>query len=99
MVPGTLGIVTDVAGLLVIMVTSIPQMRELAVFGAFWVASIIVTVEILHPILICYMPAPGESEHFLPESMVKFTRAILTAKQVVRQLDGRALRSKADGLC
>ncbi|MBW2360941.1 MAG: MMPL family transporter [Deltaproteobacteria bacterium] len=75
-VPGTLGIVTDVAGLLVIMVTSIPQMRDLAVFGAFWVASIIVTVEILHPILICYMPAPTEHEHFLPGFMVSFTRAI-----------------------
>jgi predicted RND superfamily exporter protein len=75
-VPGTLGIITDVAGLLVIMVTSIPQMRDLAIFGAFWVASIIVTVEILHPILICYMPAPEESEHFLPGFMVRFTRAI-----------------------
>jgi predicted RND superfamily exporter protein len=75
-VPGTLGIVTDVAGLLVIMVTSIPQMRDLAVFGAFWVASIIVTVEILHPILICYMPAPTEHEHFLPGFMVRFTRAV-----------------------
>ena len=75
-VPGTLGIVTDVAGLLVIMVTSIPQMRDLAVFGAFWVASIIVTVEILHPILICYMPAPTEHEHFLPGFMVRFTSAI-----------------------
>jgi len=75
-VPGTLGIVTDVAGLLVIMVTSIPQMRDLAIFGAFWVASIIVTVEILHPVLICYMPAPEEHEHFLPTFMVRFTRGI-----------------------
>ncbi len=75
-VPGTLGIVTDVAGLLVIMVTSIPQMRDLAVFGAFWVASIIITVEILHPILICYMPAPTEHEHFLPGLMVRFTRTV-----------------------
>ncbi len=75
-VPGTLGIITDVAGLLVIMVTSIPQMRDLAIFGAFWVASIIVTVEILHPILICYMPAPTEHEHFLPNFMVRFTRAV-----------------------
>lgn len=75
-VPGTLGIVTDVAGLLVIMVTSIPQMRELAIFGAFWVASIIMTVEILHPILICYLPAPSEHEHFVPTFMVRFTRAI-----------------------
>jgi predicted RND superfamily exporter protein len=75
-VPGTLGIITDVAGLLVIMVTSIPQMQNLAIFGAFWVASIIVTVEILHPVLICYLPAPTESEHFLPKFMVTFTRFI-----------------------
>jgi predicted RND superfamily exporter protein len=75
-VPGTLGIVTDVAGLLVIMVTSIPQMQNLAIFGAFWVLSIIATVEILHPIIICYLPAPSEHEHFLPGFMVRFTRAI-----------------------
>jgi predicted RND superfamily exporter protein len=72
-VPGTLGIVTDVAGLLVILVTSIPQMRELGIFGAFWVSSIIITVEILHPVLICYLPAPKEHEHFLPAFMVRFT--------------------------
>ncbi len=75
-VPGTLGIITDVAGLLVIMVTSIPQMQNLAIFGAFWVLSIIVTVEILHPVLICYLPAPTEHEHFLPGFMVRFTRFI-----------------------
>ncbi|MGH0037297.1 MAG: efflux RND transporter permease subunit [Myxococcota bacterium] len=75
-VPGTLGIVTDTVGLLVILVTSIPQMRDLGIFGAFWVASIIVTVEILHPILICFMPAPTEHEHFLPNFMIRFTRAV-----------------------
>ena len=73
-VPGTLGIITDVAGLLVILVTSIPQMRDLGIFGAFWVLSIIVTVEILHPVLICFLPAPTEHEHFLPGFMVRFTR-------------------------
>jgi predicted RND superfamily exporter protein len=72
-VPGTLGIVTDVAGLLVILVTSIPQMRDLGIFGAFWVISIICTVEILHPVMICYLPAPKESEHFLPNFMIRFT--------------------------
>jgi predicted RND superfamily exporter protein len=72
-VPGTLGIVTDVAGLLVILVTSIPQMRDLGIFGAFWVISIIATVEILHPVMICYLPAPKESEHFLPSFMIRFT--------------------------
>ena len=75
-VPGTLGIITDVAGLLVIMVTSIPQMQNLAIFGAFWVLSIIATVEFLHPIIICYLPAPSEHQHFLPGFMVRFTRGI-----------------------
>ena len=75
-VPGTLGIVTDVAGLMVIAVTTIKQMSDLAIFGSFWVASIIITVEILHPILICYMPAPTEHEHFLPGFMVRFMRFI-----------------------
>ncbi|HTO52145.1 MAG TPA: MMPL family transporter [Myxococcota bacterium] len=71
-VPGTLGILTDVAGLLVILVTTIPQMRDLGVFGAFWVASIAVTVEILHPILICFLPAPKESQHYTPQIMRRF---------------------------
>jgi predicted RND superfamily exporter protein len=75
-VPGTLGIVTDVAGLLVIMLTTIPQMFNLGLFGAVWVSSIIFTVEFLHPILICYMPAPTEHEHFLPGFMLRFTRGI-----------------------
>jgi predicted RND superfamily exporter protein len=75
-VPGTLGIITDVAGLLVIMVTTIPQMQDLAKFGSFWVLSILATVEILHPVMICYLPAPKEHEHFLPQAMVAFTRGI-----------------------
>jgi hypothetical protein len=49
-------------------------MRDLGVFGAFWVSSIIITVEILHPVLICYLPAPHDHEHFLPGFMVRFTR-------------------------
>jgi predicted RND superfamily exporter protein len=68
-VPGTLGILTDVAGLLVILVTTIPQMRDLGIFGAFWVASIAVTVEILHPILICWLPPPADYRHYTPGFM------------------------------
>ncbi len=75
-IPGTLGIMVDVGGLLVILVTSIPQMRDLAIFGAWWVFSILFTVELLHPIMICYLPAPHEAEHFLPVTMVKIMRAI-----------------------
>jgi predicted RND superfamily exporter protein len=75
-VPGTLGIITDVAGLAVIALTTIPQMYELAIFGAFWVLSILATVELLHPIMICYLPAPKEHEHFLPDVMIRFTNGV-----------------------
>jgi predicted RND superfamily exporter protein len=75
-VPGTLGILTDVAGLLVILVTTIPQMRDLGVFGAFWVAAIVVTVEILHPILICWLPAPKEHQHYTPQLVRGFVNSI-----------------------
>ena len=76
LIPGTLGILVDVGGLLVILVTSIPQMRDLAIFGAFWVTAILATVELLHPIMICYMPPPHAHEHFLPKSMIAFTRFV-----------------------
>ena len=75
-VPGTLGILTDVAGLLVILVTTIPQMRNLGIFGAFWVASIVFTVEFLHPALISVLPAPRESRHYTPGFVMRFTQIL-----------------------
>ncbi len=75
-VPGTLGILTDVAGLLVILVTTIPQMRDLGIFGAFWVAAIVFTVEILHPVLICSLPPPREHRHRRPHLVLRFTEGI-----------------------
>jgi hypothetical protein len=76
LVPGTLGVLTDVAGLLMILVTTIPQMRSLGIFGAFWVAAIVFTVELMHPILICWFPPPRDWHHFVPVFMVRFTRAV-----------------------
>ncbi len=73
-VPGTLGVATDVAGLLVVLMTTIPLMQKLGIVGAFWVASIIATVEILHPVMICYLPPPRRHQHFVPRSMARFTR-------------------------
>jgi hypothetical protein len=75
-VPGSLGIVTDFLGLLVVLITTIQQMRDLAIFGAFWVLAILATVEILHPVMICYLPAPHEGAHFTPALLNRFLRRI-----------------------
>ena len=81
LVPGTLGVVTDAAGLLVILVTSVPQMRDLALFGAFWVAAIVVTVEVLQPVLLSLLPPPRDHRHVPPrfaQRFARFTAALAT---------------------
>ncbi|MFQ5514317.1 MAG: RND family transporter [Myxococcota bacterium] len=72
MLPGMLGIITDAAGLMVIFLTTIQQMRNLAIFGSFWVLAIIFNVILLHPIMIAYLPPPHESKHFTPKLMTRF---------------------------
>jgi predicted RND superfamily exporter protein/acyl carrier protein len=69
MLPGMLGIITDAAGLLVIYITTIQQMRNLASFGSFWVIAIIFNVILLHPIMIAYLPPPHEAKHYTPRFM------------------------------
>jgi acyl carrier protein len=69
MLPGMLGIVTDAAGLLVIYITTIQQMRNLASFGSFWVLAIIFNVILLHPIMIAYLPPPHDTKHYTPRFM------------------------------
>ena len=79
-VPGTLGVLTDVAGLAVIGLTTIPQMQSLALFGSFWVAAIVVTVEVLHPILLCSLPpprlAPAAPPRFLTRALTALGRGV-----------------------
>jgi len=64
MMPGMLGIITDAAGLMVIFITTIQQMRNLALFGSFWVLAIFFNVILLHPIMIAYLPPPHDTKHF-----------------------------------
>jgi predicted RND superfamily exporter protein len=64
MLPGMLGIITDAAGLMVIFITTIQQMRNLALFGSFWVLAIFFNVILLHPIMIAYLPPPHSTKHF-----------------------------------
>jgi predicted RND superfamily exporter protein len=72
LLPGTLAIVTDAFGILVIAVSSIALMKKLAIFGAFWAMSIIVTEMLLNRLLIVYFPAPRHFEHYTPGVITAF---------------------------
>jgi len=47
--PGLIGILTDACGLLIIAITPIPTLRNLAFLGTFWAASCIFTVLVFFP--------------------------------------------------
>ena len=58
MAPGVLGIVTDAAGLFLIMVAPIPAMERFAVFCGFWALILIPTNVFLSPLLLSFLPRP-----------------------------------------
>ena len=73
MAPGTLGIITDAAGLFLIGVAPIPTMERFALFCGFWALSMIPTNVFLAPMLLSLLPEPrnirkligtGEDEGF-----------------------------------
>ncbi len=73
-VPGTLAIVTDAFGIFVIGVSSIFLMKKLALFGAFWELSIIVTEMLLNRLLIVFFPPPRTTERYIPGPIAALLR-------------------------
>jgi predicted RND superfamily exporter protein len=57
-VPASIAIFTDAAGLLVLAVSSIPIIAKLGIFCAFWSLSNLVTVTVLVPIVLSILPTP-----------------------------------------
>jgi predicted RND superfamily exporter protein len=65
-VPASIAIFTDAAGLFVLTVSSIPIIAKLGYFCSFWSLSNLITVTILVPMVLSYLPAPKvsrEEEH------------------------------------
>lgn len=56
--PGTLGVVSDAIGVLLISVGGIPLNQKLAFYAAFWAFSVIFTVLIFVPALLAVLPPP-----------------------------------------
>ena len=56
--PGLLSIITDAAGVFLVILTPIPLMQKLAVMGGFWVLSFIVSDLLFNPVLLSFIPPP-----------------------------------------
>lgn len=56
--PGTLGIFTDVCGLVLVGVAPIPAMERFALFTGFWAMILVPTSVLLTPVILSLLPAP-----------------------------------------
>ncbi len=67
LLPGSLAILTDALGIIVIWISSIALMKKVALIGTFWAMSIVVTEMFLKRLLIMYFPDPKDTKHYVPE--------------------------------
>lgn len=56
--PGTLGIFTDVCGLLLVAIAPIPAIERFSIFTGFWALILVPTSVVLTPIILSLLPAP-----------------------------------------
>ncbi len=70
--PGLLAILTDAAGVFLVILTPIPLMQKLAVMGGFWVLSFIVSDLIFNPILLSFVPPPKKKTKKGPDLTERF---------------------------
>lgn len=60
--PGSLGVISDAIGLLLISLGSVPINDKLAIYASLWAGSVIFTVLILIPVMLELLPAPRKIE-------------------------------------
>ncbi|MFP6682319.1 MAG: MMPL family transporter, partial [Gammaproteobacteria bacterium] len=77
LVPASIAIFTDAAGLLVLAVSSIPIIAKLGIFCSFWSLSNLITVTILVPLVLSILPVPriaiaegGEGDHNVHKNVI-----------------------------
>lgn len=63
--PGTLGIFTDVAGLLLVALAPIPALERFALFTGMWALNLIPTSVFLTPVLLSLLPRPKNLDHLI----------------------------------
>ncbi len=84
--PGILGLITDGLGVLTIAVASIPLMRNLAIYGSFWIISIYVSSIVMHPVLVSLLPPP-RAKHLKKEQLAALDKE--TAREKLKEITAR----------
>ena len=97
MAPGTLGIITDSAGLFLIALAPIPVMERFAVFCGFWALILVPANLFLSPILLSVFPEPKNVAELIGKSEKKtwHSRIIDGLHVVARQSHGANARRTA----
>ena len=98
--PGTLGIFTDVCGLLMVGVAPIPAMQRFAIFTGFWAAMLVPTSVIMTQVFLSILPAPknlgklvGQNTSGVQQLLNRILRALATLSTGPRAKYRHGLRS------
>jgi len=65
--PGTLGIFTDVCGLMLVGIAPIPAMERFALFTGFWAMMLVPTSVVLTPVILSLLPIPKNLKDLVGE--------------------------------
>ncbi|MGE0334903.1 MAG: RND family transporter, partial [Gammaproteobacteria bacterium] len=91
-VPGSIAIFTDAAGLLVLAVSSMPIIAKLGYFCAVWSASNMITVAVFVPLILSLLPMPtidrNEEHKHLPSRMMDGLGHFLVGKRATQLIFG-----------
>ena len=92
--PGSLGVISDAIGLLLIGVGSVPINDKLAVYACLWALSVIVTVIIAIPCMLQLLPTPAKREiksNWLRTMFVTVAHAVVRPRAPARVLSVAAV--------
>ncbi|GGB86942.1 RND transporter [Marinobacterium zhoushanense] len=91
--PGSLGVVSDAIGLLLIAIGSIPLNTKMAHYASIWALSIILTVLLAVPLLLSILPKPRniEIKHNLFRNVGYFCADVVSGERAAKKALGIAL--------
>ncbi len=84
--PGTLGIFTDVCGLLMVGVAPIPALQRFALFTGFWAAMLVPTSVIMTQVFLSILPAPKNVHERVGANASAVQRALSAALRNIAKL-------------